>query len=213
MKKNILVSLTILIILTKASAQQNQMINFNASLVNIFGVPQVHLTWEAIENCSCYFTVERDSNALNNFMPFNNIPGFGTSTAHNYLSTDYGPFSPSVTYCYRVRLDTMDCPSTTCYFNSYTDTLCTLFTAIPEISSASISFTIHPNPTLGEIVISSNNNMDDVEIYNVLGERIYQSAASLLSYKIDLSNQVAGVYLLKVKIKKDIFYKKIVKQG
>ena len=115
----------ILYISIKSNGQQNQMLNFNASVVNIDGVPQVQLTWQAVEYCTCYFRAERDSNANNNFMVFNTISGVGTSSIpHNYLSTDYGPFSyEPVTYCYRVRLDTMDIFAT-CYFHSYTDTVC-----------------------------------------------------------------------------------------
>ena len=74
-------------------------------------------------------------------------------------------------------------------------------------------FTIYPNPNNGKFIISNNgNNIKEVEIYNVLGEHIYQSLVNNQSSEIDLSAQTKGIYFVKVKTEKGIVVKKFVKE-
>ncbi len=61
-------------------------------------------------------------------------------------------------------------------------------------------YKIYPNPTKGIISIDfvSNEN-STIEVYSIIGEKIYESPASSMNEKIDLSNERKGIYFVKVK--------------
>ena len=61
-------------------------------------------------------------------------------------------------------------------------------------NEGSYSHQIYPNPTTGLIHFDKEL---EVEVYNNLGNKLFES----LSSDIDLSNQAAGVYFLKVESK------------
>ena len=76
------------------------------------------------------------------------------------------------------------------------------------------SFLIYPNPTTGaftiknEIPIAIGIKIKNVEIYNLFGERIYDSYK--INSSIDLSAQSNGIYLIKIESDKGNLNKKIV---
>ena len=59
---------------------------------------------------------------------------------------------------------------------------------------------VYPNPAKDFINIEfgSTNDEYDIELYNLLGERIYQKTALTVSYTINTSAIESGVYLLSV---------------
>ncbi|WP_400077436.1 T9SS type A sorting domain-containing protein [Winogradskyella sp. R77965] len=61
------------------------------------------------------------------------------------------------------------------------------------------SFTVYPNPANTNITIKSSDQtqIDSVELYNVLGSRVF-TANNLINNSIDVSEMANGVYLLKV---------------
>jgi uncharacterized repeat protein (TIGR03803 family) len=61
--------------------------------------------------------------------------------------------------------------------------------------------TIYPNPNNGQFTVKLNNNQigNTLEIYNVLGEKIYQSVLSNSQSSINLSSQPAGLYFVYLK--------------
>jgi len=75
--------------------------------------------------------------------------------------------------------------------------------------SLQTEFVVYPNPTSGKVAVSSgSSSITSIEIYNVMGEKVYQS--SVISYSssvnppmtnapmtIDLSFQPAGIYFCK----------------
>ncbi len=76
---------------------------------------------------------------------------------------------------------------------------------------------IYPNPSNGEFQIQANSHQllanSQIEIYNVLGEKIYQSAIQSFTYStIDLSSAPSGIYFLQLKTNKGVAVKKIVKE-
>ncbi|MCX6180860.1 MAG: T9SS type A sorting domain-containing protein [Bacteroidetes bacterium] len=64
-------------------------------------------------------------------------------------------------------------------------------------------FTIYPNPTSGEFSVSSNNHsIRQIEIFNLLGERIYE-----------INHSSSGIYLLKIHTSEDaIFIERLLAQ-
>ncbi len=75
------------------------------------------------------------------------------------------------------------------------------------------TITVYPNPSNGKFNISFDQSVkNDISIYNMLGEKIYQSAITNPKSEIDLSNQAKGVYFINFYYGQTILTKKIVIQ-
>lgn len=67
----------------------------------------------------------------------------------------------------------------------------------------SINWSLYPNPTNNFITIKSAENIEGIEIYNVLGEKIYRETPQRKQTKvIDVSNLPNGVYIAQIKASK-----------
>ena len=77
---------------------------------------------------------------------------------------------------------------------------------ISETNNIKNTISIYPNPSKGVFKIQSNEKINLVEVYNTLGELIHYSQNNS---EIDLSNQVKGVYFLKVYYDSFVFTRKI----
>ncbi len=73
------------------------------------------------------------------------------------------------------------------------------------------TFSIYPNPTNSKVTIRSENKFEEVEIYNVLGQKVLSSKI-LDNHEIDMSLLTSGTYFLKLKSKNLIKKVKIIKQ-
>ena len=73
------------------------------------------------------------------------------------------------------------------------------------------SITLYPNPTNSEVNISSQNIINSIEIFNSLGQRVYQSVVNSMEKVIDISSFVNGVYILGVNTENGVIRKKIIK--
>jgi len=58
---------------------------------------------------------------------------------------------------------------------------------------------VFPNPGSGIFVIRSEKQISRIEIFNMLGEKIYSAAPGLSEIKIDLANEAKGVYFYRLK--------------
>ncbi|NTW33576.1 MAG: T9SS type A sorting domain-containing protein [Bacteroidetes bacterium] len=59
---------------------------------------------------------------------------------------------------------------------------------------------VFPNPAFGKVTVSSSEKIDVIEIYNILGEKIYSlnDPKQKTSYEIDFSNFPKGTYFIKI---------------
>lgn len=76
------------------------------------------------------------------------------------------------------------------------------------------SFKITPNPSKDKLNIrlpKASQNMI-LEVYDVLGKRIYKSTITLLKASVDVSSWKTGVYLVKVSSDNETQTKRFVKQ-
>jgi len=67
---------------------------------------------------------------------------------------------------------------------------------IDETEAAAFAH-IHPNPTSGIITVSGDN-LKELEVINILGQPVLKTPCSGESVTIDLANQPAGVYFIKI---------------
>ncbi|MBL0329180.1 MAG: T9SS type A sorting domain-containing protein [Bacteroidetes bacterium] len=77
--------------------------------------------------------------------------------------------------------------------------------SLPTLGVNETSFTslvsIYPNPTSGELQITSKNfgtALQAIYLYNVLGEEVYSTTVPTNSIKLDLSHYTKGVYLVTI---------------
>ena len=74
-------------------------------------------------------------------------------------------------------------------------------TSINELLNG-LKFTVYPNPSNGKFTILSDEKKSDVEIFTLLGDKIYAVGGYTINNEIDISTQPAGVYFLKIKNQK-----------
>lgn len=140
--------------------------------------------------------------------------------SHTYAAPGHYPICLTVT-------DANGCTATTCdstykvmapgiiQYLSVVDPLITGITANQLETNISIS----PNPSNGKFTLQAGSLFTkyDLEIYNIMGEKVYSSHTPPLSitnrkFEIDLSKQSKGIYLLKIIFDKGVVKKKIIIQ-
>ncbi len=73
------------------------------------------------------------------------------------------------------------------------------------------NFGVYPNPANNFVQITTDAQIDSIEIFNLLGKRI-SSASELIDNRIDVSSLSQGIYLLRVTSGTSSITKKIIKQ-
>lgn len=66
-----------------------------------------------------------------------------------------------------------------------------------EENNSNINFAIYPNPNNGMFTISGTK-ISSIEIFNMLGERVYKSEIKNSDSEIDLSKQQKGIYFVQI---------------
>ena len=146
------------------------------------------LSWStATENNNAYFTIEYSPDGAG-WQIAGTAPGAGNSSIPlSYSFTDQA--SRTGTAYYRLKQTDRDGKFT--------------YSTIMSIGSCQGAGTdklsIYPNPTAGPILLSYDGDktkIQSIEIYNVLGERVYHSG--VWQSGIDLSDWPAGIYFVHV---------------
>lgn len=75
-------------------------------------------------------------------------------------------------------------------------------------------FTIAPNPAKNKLNIKLQNTSEDLklEVFDVLGKRIYKGLITKLESSIDVSNWKSGVYLVRLSDDTETQTKRFIKQ-
>lgn len=89
--------------------------------------------------------------------------------------------------------------------NSETNVVCSILDVKEDLFN---KITIAPNPTSGTIAISSENEIYNIEIYNMLGKKIINIRNST---NIDLTPYQTGIYLLRIYAGDSVYTKKVIK--
>ncbi len=71
--------------------------------------------------------------------------------------------------------------------------------SVPDQQITSNKFTIYPNPADRAPVISSNTNIESIEVFNILGKKVYQKKnINRTDFVLPINNQAKGIYLVKI---------------
>ncbi|MGO2358441.1 fibronectin type III domain-containing protein [Mesonia sp.] len=62
------------------------------------------------------------------------------------------------------------------------------------------SFTYYPNPVRSELTLKSTTQIEQVNLYNLLGQQVLNTKPSSLEVQLNMDSLPAGVYLMKVNI-------------
>ncbi len=94
-----------------------------------------------------------------------------------------------------------------------------IFTSASTLATALPSISVFPNPTNGIFQLKITNyesGIRNVDILNILGQKVYSvenyQITKSSNYQIDLSNQPAGVYFVKVLTDKSVQVVKLIKE-
>ncbi|TSA38753.1 MAG: T9SS C-terminal target domain-containing protein [Porphyromonadaceae bacterium] len=145
-----------------------------------------------------YKTISMDYNANNRLI--HSIEQDWTGSAwendHQFFATyDANDFTKSESYKYwnSVGTELESGDSTSYYFH-------TGAVGINDFIVREISIHVYPNPSSGKFTISGSSIISFIEIYNILGERIYSDfdLKRQTVYDIDLLNIGKGIYFIKI---------------
>ena len=67
-------------------------------------------------------------------------------------------------------------------------------------SNEFLDFSYYPNPTNGKVTISSKDAINEVMVYNVQGQLLFNQKMNELSTNVDISQFASGTYFFKLKI-------------
>ena len=74
-------------------------------------------------------------------------------------------------------------------------------TAISEVEP--VVTAVYPNPTYGKVKIEAEN-IQNITIFNILGEKVFENSADGDVFEYEFSNQSTGMYLIKVETAKGV---------
>jgi hypothetical protein len=127
-----------------------------------------------------------------------------TSTDATSYTWDFGDGSPTdnstnPTHVYGPGTYTVTLDATnSCGTVTTTDVIVVLPTGIKELNENQLS--IYPNPSTGTISIALENAaLSLIEVYNVLGEKVYSESFAALRKELDLSSLDAGMYSIRIR--------------
>jgi hypothetical protein len=158
------------------------------------------LSWStATETNNNYFTVER-TNGDGTWTTIGTVKGAGNSTHDiDYSLNDEAPLQ-GVNY-YRLKQ--------TDYDGNFT------YSDIIAISDQATELKVYPNPVSGLLNIEipgTVNNGCTVELYNMMGARVYNSLVDTAPLQLNMGNYPAGMYCLVVNNNGTLYRQKVVKQ-
>lgn len=88
--------------------------------------------------------------------------------------------------------------------------VCAIVSGIKSIDGSDmIELSVFPNPSTGVYQINASTSIESVDVYNLLGEKIFGSSNNTT---IDISNQPTGSYFLVLKANGNTYNQRLIKQ-
>jgi hypothetical protein len=73
-------------------------------------------------------------------------------------------------------------------------------------------FSIYPNPVNDRLHLTALDNIDELSVYNLLGQEVLRTQPKVLSTEVDMSNLPTGMYVVKVRVGEQLGTYRIVKE-
>ena len=109
---------------------------------------------------------------------------------------------------------TVPCHCIPAYENSewqnYFTTIIEDCSLVPELDEKTAI--VYPNPTQGTLHIEAEG-LEAVSVYNLLGEKLFETSTSGNDFEYDFSSQMAGIYFVRIQTDKGIVTKRVVVQN
>ena len=90
----------------------------------------------------------------------------------------------------------------------------TLIVQEDSLEEYSNRFEVYPNPAESNITINTNENINEINIYNIIGIKVYSEQVSVdrCPLSVDLSTFNSGVYFIKINTEKGDIVKRFIKE-
>ncbi len=150
----------------------------------------IELSWDAVNNASSYFVYYNDNEIAN-------------ITGTTYLVEN---LEAGKEYCYTVTAMGSSSES------DPSEEACAT-TSGESLAENTSSFNIFPNPATDNLSIEANEEITEVNIYNILGVNVYNEQCTMnnLQLDINISDFNNGVYFVKVKTNNTEIVKRFIK--
>lgn len=155
---------------------------------------------------------DRTGNANGSFL--NLTPIVPDSGANALNATNYGcePDASNTTLDWEEASYSFTVPTgvtTVRFLNFINNNMVEIFiddVSIVDASSLSVSdlkvfnFSVSPNPTKDILTLNAKSNIDKIELFNIMGQRVLEQTIGLKSKDINMSDLSQGLYILKAQI-------------
>ena len=186
-------------IVSEYSEQVNVILNENIEDVSAVEAPanltatakstsSIELTWDAAENASSYFVYRNDVEIAN-------------ITGTTYVDEN---LAYNTEYCYTVT--SMGASSE----SDPSEEACTK-TLGESLAENTSYLNIFPNPATDNLSIKANEEITEVNIYNIIGVSVYNEQCTNNNLNVNISEFNSGVYFVKVKTNNTEIVKRFVK--
>ncbi|WP_026706558.1 fibronectin type III domain-containing protein [Flavobacterium soli] len=101
--------------------------------------------------------------------------------------------------------------SASCQYNLYIDDIA-IEASLSNQDFDNADFTFYPNPVKDVLNLSYDQAMTNVAVFNILGQKVIESAINANATQVDMSNLAAGSYLVKVTSDNQTKTIKVIKQ-
>lgn len=85
-------------------------------------------------------------------------------------------------------------------------------TTLSTNSLSRYGFDFYPNPVEDNLILSANEAIDKIEIFNIVGKKINEVQINSTSHQISLNNLQSGTYVLKTYIGNNVGTSKLIKK-
>ncbi|WP_274475183.1 GEVED domain-containing protein [Mangrovimonas aestuarii] len=127
-----------------------------------------------------------------------------TATATGVVQ--FGPYTSGTSVSFTITDDN----DASCEFTSDAVTLeCTL--GVEDFEQL-YQFSYYPNPVSSNLVLTAQKNIQNVAVYNMLGQQIINATPNTMKVDLDMSNLQTGAYFVKVSIDGNLETIRVIKQ-
>ena len=173
-----------LTITTTPTGEISQLFTQGQTLADLI-VNGQNIQWYDSQNQCAFNTLGRNSNQLNSFLPSNTLLVDGTTY---YASQTINGFESN----HRLPI--------------------TVYQPLGVNELSLINLKLYPNPIKNNLTISNNLNIDKIELFNLIGQKILEKSLLKNEINLDFTSYNKGIYLLKIFSEGKVQTNKIIKE-